>query len=96
MGGGRASPAVEPKDLDDERGDWDAASVDSIEANVYVTFISPGTEDQRNAYSVEVPRVGPAVYATLAHEWQTDTQQLIEQLALQVPQLAGRLVHSPP
>ena len=96
MGGGRASPAVEPEDLDDERGDWDAASVDSIEANVYVTFISPGTEDQRNVYSVEVPRVGPAVYATLAHEWQTDTQQLIEQLALQVPQLAGRLVHSPP
>ena len=59
-------------------------------------FISPGTKDRRNVYSVEVLHVGPAVYATLAHEWQMDTQQLIEQLALQVPQLAGRLVHSPP
>ena len=44
-GGGRASPAVEPEDSDDERGEWDATSAESIEANVYVTFVSPGIED---------------------------------------------------
>jgi hypothetical protein len=64
--------------------DWDdATSAESVVANVYVTFVSPGTEDQRNAYSVEVPHIGRA--DALTHEWQTDTQQLIEQLATQVP-----------
>ena len=49
-------------------------------------FISPGIEDRQNVYSIEVPRVGPAAYnATLTHEWQMDTQQLIKQLAVQVP-----------
>ena len=82
--------------MDDERGEWDATSAESIEANIYVTFVLPGIEDRRNAYSVEVPRVGPAAYnATLTHEWQTDTQWLIEQLAVQVPQLTGRLLSSP-
>ena len=95
-GGGRASPAVEPEDSDDKRGEWDATSAKSIEANVYVTFVSPSIEDRWNVYSVEVPHVGPAAYnATLAHEWQMDIQQLIEQLAMQVPQLTGRLLSSP-
>jgi hypothetical protein len=89
LGGGRASPGVEPEGDMDQRVDWDdATSAESVAANVYMTFVSPGTEDQRNAYSVEVLRIGRA--DALTHEWQTDTQQLIKQLATQVPQLAGR------
>ena len=55
-------------------------------------FISPGTEDQRNTYSVEVPRVGWVDSDARSCKWQTDMQQLIERLAVQAPQLAGRPV----
>jgi hypothetical protein len=89
LGGRQASPGVEPEDDTDQRVDWDdATSAKSIAANVYMTFVSPGTEDQQNTDSVEVPHIGQA--NALMHEWQMDTQQLIEQLATQVPQLAGR------
>ncbi|KAI9573822.1 hypothetical protein HD554DRAFT_2166606 [Boletus coccyginus] len=89
LGGGRASPGVRPEDEDDQHGNWDApsAGVESVKADVYVTFVSPGIEDQRNMYSVEVPRVRQ-VDAALPHEWQTDTERLIEQLAMRAPQLA--------
>ena len=75
--------------------DLDAAEGIDPEVNVYVyvTFVSPGAEDQRCTYSVEVPHVGQVDGAhALTCEWQTDTQQLIKQLAVQVPQLTGRPV----
>lgn len=63
------------------------AAAEDIEVDAYVTFTSPGVEDQRSAFSVKVPQVGPT--NTLTYEWRADTQRLIEQLAARVPHLPG-------
>lgn len=95
--GGRVSPSVQHEDHEDNEDNEDGGQWGTIErakVNVYVTFLSPGAEVQRNAFSIEVPRTGWV--DALACEWQTDTQQLIEQLAVQAPQLAGRPCSSRP
>ena len=55
--------------------------------NVYITFVHPGVEATRTAFSVEVPQVAPI--NELTHEWQTDARLLIERLQEQTPELAG-------
>ena len=100
LGGRRSSPGVRVFDChsgwqpakDDQQPEEDCDAAESVRTNVYVMFVSPGAEDQRNAYSVEVPRVGWVDSDARLREWQTDTQQLIEWLAVQAPQLAGRPV----
>ena len=100
LGGRRSSPGVRVFDChsgwqpakDDQQPEEDCDATESVRTNVYVTFISPGAEDQWNAYSVEVSRVGWVDSDARSREWQTDTQQLIERLAVQAPQLAGRPV----
>ena len=63
------------------------AAAEDIEVDTYVTFTSPGVEDQQSAFSVKVPQVGPT--NTLTYEWWADTQRLIEWLATHVPHLPG-------
>ncbi|KAF8129502.1 hypothetical protein EV363DRAFT_1584558 [Boletus edulis] len=92
--GGRVSPSVQHEDNEDNEDGGQWGTIECAKVNVYVTFLSPGAEVQRNAFSIEVPRTGWV--DALACEWQTDTQQLIEQLAVQAPQLADAIEVSYP
>ncbi|KAF8421338.1 hypothetical protein L210DRAFT_856872, partial [Boletus edulis BED1] len=74
--GGRVSPSVQHEDNEDNEDGGQWGTIERAKVNVYVTFLSPGAEVQRNAFSIEVPRTGWV--DALACEWQTDTQQLIE------------------
>ena len=86
LGSGRASPGVQPEG-DQCGAEPDDYAHESVEVNLYVTFVSPGAEAERNVYTVEVPRVGWV--DVLTREWEVDTEQLIDRLAMRAPRVAG-------